>query len=118
MQGHPGILRIWRAVFNRRTLLFVVRATVLLSMSFAVAFGFLAAINSPAAAYDPHSFAIGVAGLFGAACGALGLLLARTRLLRQTLRDVRQRAEDLSDRNWELKEAEERAKSFLERKAT
>jgi PAS domain S-box-containing protein len=27
---------------------------------------------------------------------------------------VRQRAEDLSDRNWELKEAEERAKSFLE----
>ena len=54
-----------------------------------------------------------LAGLFGAACGALGLLYARMRALRSELRALQQRAEELADRNWELKESEERAKSFL-----
>src|SRR5262249_19067326 len=34
--------------------------------------------------------------------------------LRETLSEAQQRSDDLSDRNWELKEAEERARSFLE----
>jgi signal transduction histidine kinase/DNA-binding response OmpR family regulator len=91
----------------------VVRGAVLLSMSFAAAFGFIAASRSPAANYDPHVFAIGVAGLFGAACGAIGLLFSRMRLLKSELRVQQQRVEELADRNWELKESEERAKSFL-----
>ena len=82
-------------------------------MSFGAAFGFLATIRNPAVNYDPHAFAVGVAGLFGAACGALGLLYARMRALRSELRALQQRAEELADRNWELKESEERAKSFL-----
>ena len=86
---------------------------VILSMSFAAAFGFLAAMPQPAANYDPHMFAIGVAALFGAACGAIGLLFSRMRSLKSELRALQQRAEELADRNWELKEAEERAKSFL-----
>ena len=49
-------------------------------MSFVAAFGFIAGSRSPVANYDPHVFAIGVAALFGAACGAIGLLLARHAL--------------------------------------
>src|SRR5262249_37426927 len=63
--------------------------------------------------YDPHLFAIGAAALFGAACGAIGIMFSRNQILREELRGLRERIEDLSDRNWELKEAEERAKSLL-----
>ena len=82
-------------------------------MSFAAAFGFLAAMRNPGANYDPHMFAIGAAALFGAACGAMGLFFSHAQRLKQELRVLQQRAEELADRNWELKESEERAKSFL-----
>ncbi|MEA2903754.1 MAG: hypothetical protein QOI12_1141 [Alphaproteobacteria bacterium] len=114
MRGHSGIRRAMRALFSRRALTLAVRAVVLLSMSFAAAFGFLAAMNSPGSHYDPHLFAIGAAALFGAACGAVGLLFSRNRAFKDELRKMRARLEDLSDRNWELKESEERAKSFIE----
>jgi len=68
MRDFLGILGKLRVLFSRRALLFVIRAVAILSMSFAAAFGFLAAMNSPGAHYDPHSFAIGAAALFGAAC--------------------------------------------------
>ena len=99
--------------FVRWILLAVVRGAVIVTTSFATAFGFLAGIRSPAAGYDPHIFAIGVAGLFGAACGVTGLLFARMRVLKRELRALQQRVEELADHNWELKESEERAKSFL-----
>ena len=83
-------------------------------MSFAGAFGFLAAMRNPASHYDPHMFAIGAAALFGAACGAVGLLFSHNQKLNQERKQLRVRVEDLCDRNWEFKEAEERAKSFLE----
>src|SRR5262249_15154148 len=38
---------------------------------------------------------------------------SRTRQLKRDLRGLQQTAEELADRNWELKESEERAKSFL-----
>src|SRR5262249_58888919 len=98
---------------GRRALSLAVRAVVILSMSFAAAFGFLAAMRNPGSHYDPHLFAIGAAALFGAACGAIGIMFSRNQILREELRGLRERIEDLSDRNWELKEAEERAKSLL-----
>jgi signal transduction histidine kinase/CheY-like chemotaxis protein len=91
----------------------VLRAVLIVTTSFAAAFGFLAAIQSPAAGYDPHLFSVGVAGLFGAACGALCLTISRLRAARRELRTQQQRVEELADHNWELKESEERAKSFL-----
>ena len=45
--------------------MFVVRAVAVLSMSFAAAFGFLAAMRNPAANYNPYLFAVGSAALFG-----------------------------------------------------
>jgi PAS domain S-box-containing protein len=82
-------------------------------MGIAGAFTYISAMRSSVAHYDPQMFAIGVAALFGAACGGLGLLVARKRKLQDELRASQQRTEELADRIWELKESEERAKSFL-----
>ena len=47
--------------------------------------------------------------------GAVAIwLLHRNRLLRADVRRLEQLTEELADRNWGLKEAEERARSFLE----
>ncbi len=108
-----GILAKVRVLVSLHALLLLVRAAAVLSMSFAAAFGFLAAVNS-SGQYDPHTFAVGAAALFGAACGAAGLMVSRNRQLRAELRLLQERLEELADRNWELKEAEERAKSFTE----
>jgi PAS domain S-box-containing protein len=62
---------------------------------------------------DLHSLAIGLAALAGGAIGLAVLLFARNRALRCKLDTLRDRAEALADRNWELKEAEEHARSFL-----
>jgi PAS domain S-box-containing protein len=101
-------------IFTRRVLLFIVRAAVLGSMSFAVGFGFLVGATSRAAHYDPHLFAIGVAWLFGGACGALGILISRIRQMKQDLRDLETKLDDAADRNWEMSEDQERARSFFE----
>jgi PAS domain S-box-containing protein len=102
------------AIFTRRVLLFVVRAAVLGSMSFAIGFGFLVGATSRAAHYDPHLFAIGVAWLFGGACGALGILVSRIRQMKQDLRDLETRLDDAADRNWEMSEDQQRAECFLD----
>ena len=70
MRVLSGILAQLRMLFSRGALLFVIRAAAVTSMAFAGALGFLAAARS-SARYDPHSFAIGTATLFGAACGAM-----------------------------------------------
>jgi PAS domain S-box-containing protein len=62
---------------------------------------------------DPHSLAIGLAALAGGGVGLAVLLFARNRALHRKLHALHERAEALADRNWELKESEERARSFL-----
>ena len=114
MRGSSGVEGMGKRRAGGRALSLLVRAAALLSMSFAAAFGFLAAITNPQLRYNPHTFAIGTATLFGAACGIVGLLVSSLRLARRELREQRLRVEDLADRNWELKEAEERARSLLE----
>jgi hypothetical protein len=71
----------------------LLRLSALLSMAFATSFGFLAAITSPSAHYDPHSFAIGASALFGAACGALGLVISQLNVMRRELRALRAQLE-------------------------
>src|ERR1700680_5026343 len=55
-----------------------------------------------------------VAAMLSALCGALVLLAWRAHALKSANRRLEARAEELSDRNWELRDAEERAKSFVE----
>jgi PAS domain S-box-containing protein len=102
------------AIVSRRVWSLIVRAAIIAIMSFAVAFGFLAGATSPAAHYDPYMFAIGVASLFGAACGAMGILISRVRQMKRELRDFETRLDEAADRNWEIREAQERATSFFE----
>ncbi len=106
--GKPQRLAVVRAVST------LLRALALLSMSFAAGFGFLAAIKNPQLHYNPHTFAVGAAALFGAACGVIGLLASSLRSMRVRMRGLSRRVEDLCDQNWELKEGEERARSLLE----
>jgi PAS domain S-box-containing protein len=102
------------AILTRRLLSLIVRAAAITSMSFGIAFGFLSGATAPGAHYDPYSFAIGVSALFGAACGAIGILFSRIRRMKAELRHLELRLDEAADRNWEIKEAEERAKSFFE----
>jgi len=100
-------------IITRRLWTLVVRATVVTVMSFAIAFGFLSGTMADGD-YDPYLFAIGVAALFGAACGTLGILLSRIRQMKRELRALETRLDEAEDRNWESREARERTKSFFE----
>ena len=64
--------------------------------------------------YDPHLFAMGTGGILSVTCGVIAIMLLNNRLLRAERRKLEQHVEDLADLNWELKESEERARSFLE----
>src|SRR5262245_30478611 len=48
------------------------------------------------------------------ACGVLALLARRNRLLAGEIARLEGEADALDDRNWELKEAAERSRTFLE----
>ena len=102
------------AILTRRLFALLVRSAVIGSMSFAVSFGFISGATSPQAHYDPQMFAIGVAALLGAACGAIGILISRIRQMKAELRDLEARVDKEADRNWEMREAQERSKSFFE----
>jgi signal transduction histidine kinase/DNA-binding response OmpR family regulator len=102
------------AIITRRLFSLIVRSAVITSMAFAVAFGFLSGATSPQAHYDPYMFAIGVAALFGASCGGMGIFISRIRQMKGELRDLEARLDKEGDRNWELSEAQERTKSFFE----
>src|SRR3984885_8713805 len=110
----PRVTLLKPAVITRRLFTLAVRAVVVTTMSFGIAFGFLSGTMSQGASYDPNAFAIGVAALFGAACGAMGLLISRIRQMKAELRRLESHLEEASDRNWEISEAQERAKSFFE----
>jgi PAS domain S-box-containing protein len=102
------------AIVARRLISLIVRAVVITSMAFAIAFGFLSGTMGDRGSYDPYMFAIGVSALFGGACGALALLLSRISRMKKELRHLETRLDEAADRNWQIKEAEERAKSFFE----
>src|SRR6185437_12467700 len=52
--------------------------------------------------------------LFAVACSMLALMLIRRRSLLRRLSALQIEADDLADRNWELREAEERARGLIE----
>jgi PAS domain S-box-containing protein len=76
--------------------------------------GFLTGVRLQSSNYDPYAYATGVGALFAAACAVIAFMLMRQRTHREQLREREARIEELSDRNWELREAEERARSLLE----
>jgi PAS domain S-box-containing protein len=95
-------------------LIFAVRSALIFSACFGAAYGFIAASTSPASGYNPHNFAIGASFLFAMACLWIVTLGIRLRLGRKKLRKIAMHNEAMADRNWELQEAEARARSLFE----
>jgi PAS domain S-box-containing protein len=104
--------RLRRLVRRHPRLSFVFRTFTTFSIAFGGAYGFISGTKS--ADYDPNAFALGVSLLFALACVALAVLSMRLRWMRRKLGKVILHNEALADRNWELKEAEERARSLFE----
>src|SRR3984957_14730667 len=102
--------------FTRRypLLVFAIRSFMIFSAAFGGAYGFISGSRSEHSGYDPNTFAIGASFLFALACLALATLSMRLRFMRKRLRKIALHNEALADRNWELKEAEERARSLFE----
>src|SRR5271169_647679 len=102
--------------FSRRHpwIVFSIRSFLVFSATFGGAYGFIAGSRSESAGYDPNNFAIGASFLFALACLGLATLSMRLRFLHRKLRKIVMHNEALADRNWELKEAEERARSLFE----
>src|SRR6202008_3055977 len=91
-----------------------VRSFVIFSATFGGSYGFIAGSRSEHSGYDPNAFAIGASFLFALACVGLATLSMRLRWMRRRMRKLALHNEALADRNWELKEAEERARSMFE----
>ncbi len=102
--------------FGRRHpwMVFAVRSFMVFSAAFGGAYGFIAGSRSENSGYDPNAFAIGASFLFALACVGLATLSMRLRFIHKRLRKIALHNEALADRNWELKEAEERARSLFE----
>ena len=103
-----------RFVRRHRWLSFAVRSFMIFSATFGGAYGFISGSRSESSGYEPHLFALGASTLFALSCVALAALSMRLRWMRTKLRRVAMHNEALADRNWELKEAEERARSLFE----
>ena len=102
--------------FRRRhpRLVFALRSVMIFSATFGAAYGFIAGSRAEKSGYDPNAFAIGASFLFALACLGLATLSMRLRFVNKRLRTLAAHNEALIDRNWELKEAEERARSLFE----
>src|ERR1700760_2888905 len=107
-------MRIRRFTRRHPWLVASVRSFMVFSAAFGGAYGFIAGSTSKQAGYDPNAFAIGASFLFALACLGLATLSMRLRWLRRKMRKLAMHNEALVDRNWELKEAEERARSLFE----
>src|SRR6202011_3691601 len=104
-------LRIRRFTRRHPWMVFAIRSFMIFSAAFGGAYGFIAGSRSENSGYDPNAFAIGASFLFALACVALATLSIRLRFMRKKLRKIALHNEALADRNWELQEAEQRARS-------
>ena len=107
-------MRLRRFTRRHPWLVIAVRSFMIFSAAFGGAYGFIAGSRSDQAGYNPHLFAIGASFLFAIACAGLATLSMRLRWVHRRMRKVMLHNEALADRNWELKEAEERARSLFE----
>ena len=116
MMGRMSRIKLHLRRFSRRHpwLSIAVRSFVIFSAAFGGAYGFIAGSRSEHSGYDPNSFAIGASFLFAIACLALATVSMRLRFVRRKMRKIVLHNEAMADRNWELQEAEQRARSLFE----
>jgi len=107
-------LRIRRFPRRHPWLTGAIRSFMIFSAVFGGSYGFIAGSRSENSGYNPHTYAIGASFLFALACVGLAALSFRLRWIRKKLRKIALHNETLADRNWELQEAEQRARSLFE----
>ncbi|RZN33062.1 response regulator [Bradyrhizobium sp. Leo121] len=104
-------LRLLRFGRRHAWIVFTLRAFLVFAAVFTGGYALLIGAVSDR---DPRSIAVGVSLLFALTCVALVVLSVRLRLMRGKLRMIAEHNEALADRNWELQEAEQRARSLFE----
>ncbi|MET0969198.1 MAG: response regulator [Tardiphaga sp.] len=116
MTGRFFRFKVYTRRFSRRFpwIAFAIRSFFMFSAAFGGGYGFITAATSKDSGYNPHTFAIGASFLFACACVGLATLSMRMRFMGKRMRKLTAHNEALVDRNWELKEAEERARSLFE----
>ncbi|WP_316190312.1 PAS domain-containing hybrid sensor histidine kinase/response regulator [Bradyrhizobium sp. SZCCHNS2096] len=107
-------LRLLRFARRHQLVIAILRSLMIFSAGFGGAYGFIKASLSENSGYNPHAFAIGASFLFAIACVALATLSMRLRFVAKKLHKLALHNEVLADRNWELQEAEQRARSLFE----
>lgn len=107
-------VRMRRFRRNHPRIAFAIRSFMIFSATFGGAYGFVTGSRAENSGYDPNAFAIGASFLFALACLGLATLSMRLRFVNKRMRKLAAHNEALIDRNWELKEAEERARSLFE----
>lgn len=114
--GRTFRIKVRMRRFRRRhpRIAFAIRSFMIFSATFGGAYGFITGSRTENSGYDPNAFAIGASFLFALACLGLATLSMRLRFVNKRLRTLAAHNEALIDRNWELKEAEERARSLFE----
>ncbi len=95
-----------RADRNRRALLLFSRAAIGTLAATSIGLGFFTGIQLGSRNYNPHTYAIGAGALCAAAFTVIAYMLYRRRLVLGRLNKLEARVEELSDRNWELHDAE------------
>jgi PAS domain S-box-containing protein len=101
-----------RAQFGHRTAALAARIAVAL-VAIRITFPLLAP-DGFILAFNAEIVATIAGALIVVACGVLALLARRNRLLTAEHASLEERIEELNDRNWELKEAAERSRTFVE----
>src|SRR5271169_1160585 len=88
---------------NKRAVILFGRAAWMTLAVCSGVIGFFAGIRLQAANYDPYAYASGLGALLSAACTGLFVLLIRGRALKDKVQELETHAEELFDRNWELR---------------
>jgi signal transduction histidine kinase/CheY-like chemotaxis protein len=113
----PGVwirIKLRRLLRRHPRIATAIRTSFFFVAAFSAAYGFVTGARSKVAGYDPQAFAIGSSFLFACACVGLAMMSMRARWLKRQMRKIAAHNDVLADRNWELKEAEERARTLFE----
>lgn len=111
----PSIgLRLRHFAQRHRRRIVVACALMIFMAAFGAGYGFVVGSRPEVSGYSAVAFAVGASALFALACFALALVGFRLRTAKKRLLLLAVHNEALVDRNWELKEAEERARRLFE----
>src|SRR5438477_3256257 len=112
ISGSVGEVRA-RALYAHPIAAFIIRVAILI-LALLVVFALSAPSQAADGGHGDPSYTMALTGALAAALLCAIALFVRTQGLRHDMKRLEERTENLADRHWELKEAEERARSFLE----